>query len=165
MKKRGLSLVELLVTLAVGSILVNLAYSITKYGNKLYDSGSSEVMLQDIQRVIIMEMSDDIRTSEIACCTLPLKFSYLSLPPNDTIYKPLIYIQPYLKEDFVYVLNKNNNSLYRIYKNSTILVIPGNIINMDVIESTSHDMFNISGIIKCSNKTSYFNTAATITKK
>lgn len=165
MKKSGLSLVELLVTLAVGSILVNLAYSITEYGNKLYDAGSSEVMLQDIQRVIIMEMSDDIRTSENACCTLPLKFCFLNLPSNKTIYKPLLYIQPYLKDDFVYVLNKNNNSLYRIYKESTILVIPGNIMNMDVTESTSPHMFYISGTIKCNNKINCFNTAATITKK
>lgn len=165
MKKRGLSLIELLITFAVGSILVNLVYNITQYGNRLYDAGNSEVMLQDIQRVIIMEISDDIRTSQIACCTLPQKFGFLNLPPNNTIYKPLIYIKPYLKDDFVYVLNRNNNSLYRIYKDSTILVIPGNIMNMDVTESVSPDMFYIRGEIKCSNKTSYFNTAATITKK
>lgn len=164
MKKRGLSLVELLVTLAIGSILVTLVYNLFEQGNKLYDAGSSEVMLQDIQRVITMEMADDINTSSDCSCTLPDKFSYLNLPSYVYIYKSLIYIKPYSGEDFVYVLNKGNKSLYKFYQGSTILVIPGNIMNMEVIENASK-VFYISGTIKCNNKSNSFKTAATIMKK
>jgi prepilin-type N-terminal cleavage/methylation domain-containing protein len=164
MKKRGLSLVELLVALAIGSILVILVYDLFEQGNKLYDAGSSDVMLQDIQRVITMEMTDDIRTSSDCSCTLPIKFNYLALPSNVYIYKSLIYVKPYSGEDFVYVLNKGNKSLYKIYKDSTILVIPGNIMDMEVIESSSK-VFYISGALKCNNKSSSFKTAATIMKK
>lgn len=164
MKKRGLSLIELLVTLAIGSILVNLVYNLFEQGNKLYDAGSSEVMLQDLQRVITMEMTDDINTSSDCSCTLPDKFSYLAVPSYAYTYKSLIYVKPYSGEDFVYVLNKGNKSLYKIYKDNTTLVIPGNIMNMEVIES-SPEVFYISGTLKCNNKSSSFKTAATIMKK
>lgn len=164
MKKRGLSLVELLVTLAIGSILVTLVYNLFEQGNKLYEAGSSEVMLQDIQRVITMEMTDDINTSIDCSCTLPDKFSDLALPSYVYTYKSLIYIKPNSGEDFVYVLNKSDKSLCKFYQGSTILVIPGNIMDMEVIESASK-VFYISGTIKCNNKSSTFKTAATIMKK
>lgn len=164
MKKRGLSLVELLVTLAIGSILVILVYNLFEQGNKLYDAGSSEVMLQDIQRVITMEMTDDINTSIDCSCTIPDKFSDFAEPSYAFTHKPLIYIKPNSGEDYVYVLNKSDKSLYKFYQGSTILVIPGNIMDMEVIESASK-VFYISGTIKCNNKSNSFKTAATIMKK
>jgi prepilin-type N-terminal cleavage/methylation domain-containing protein len=66
MKKKGVTLIELICVLAIMTIVLGVIYSVFVSGNNIYNKGSNEVEVQDSARSIFLSVGENIKKASYA---------------------------------------------------------------------------------------------------
>ena len=91
MKKKGLTLIELIATMAIAAIVFAMVSNIMVYGVKSYKDGSRKGDLQNKAIVDFAKLENQIRSASYA--TTENNYIREVMPINDN-EKPLVYVEP-----------------------------------------------------------------------
>ena len=66
MKKKGVTLIELITVLAIMTIIFSVVYSVFSAGNNIYNKGSNEVEIQDSARSVFLSVGENLNRAAYA---------------------------------------------------------------------------------------------------
>lgn len=122
LKKKGVTLIELVAAMAIASIIAFSTYIIYSTEQRIYDTNMRQLSMQNSARIIFQELNTNINAAQTAA---PISIINNSVTvgtdsfTNLTDCTGLLYVK--LTADasnpFIYVIK--NNSLYKIYKDGS----------------------------------------------
>jgi prepilin-type N-terminal cleavage/methylation domain-containing protein len=161
-KKRGVTLIELIVVLAIMGIVLSTTYFIFTSTNKFYNKTDNNAYLQDLSRQVMGRMEKDIRLANFMSAsftTSSYSITYLNHAAQSTIsipsiaaadgtnpITPLVYFEDNADRPFMYVLvNFTGDKELRRYNINSLsdgdlsndFITIGNNINSMVIQDIS----------------------------
>lgn len=119
--KKGLTLIEVVVSIALTGLVMSLLTMITNYSNREYSAEKSKLYNSSTARAVQLEIEDSIKEASYATC----QFDNLNIGKAQDGVKKLIYINPQKPGTSPYILvlkNKSNSGweLHRIYLNNSL---------------------------------------------
>lgn len=122
LKNKGVTLVELIIAIAIASIISIVIFSINVNGQKVYSTAESETAIQNSARRLIDNLTNSINSAQAASAIM-VSNNQVNVDGNTFTNlincKGLIYVK--LNSDsanpFIYVIK--NNAVYKIYKDGT----------------------------------------------
>lgn len=142
---RGLTLVELLVTMAILGMVLSAAYSFLGLGNRSYTKGSERQNIQSTLRILSDYISNEIRysTSESLVTLSPGDDDYESLKGvfNDiSLESDVIKYKKYLDDDYRYLyINVEKKLISQM--NSEKRVLGDNVLTQFIAQRVDEDEF------------------------
>ncbi|WP_287821972.1 type II secretion system protein [Clostridium sp.] len=159
-KRKGFSLIELIAVIAILGIAYAITFQIFTIQTRIY---SNEIIKNDVQnsgRLCLNSLSDSIIKDS----------NNTNKPdpnPTDTPeaftgsnFEPKLKILSYTQGNYWYVLNKNNNQLYKITTNNSSIVA-NNVVDVTV-DNISNKLYKITVRINKGNYTKDFETEVSL---
>lgn len=162
MKKKAVTLVELIIVLAIMGIILGIAFSFFTSGNKTYKVTSEMIDTQERGRDILRIMSESIKGAELI----------KTLPTDKTGYTFVVTIKPYESDGtdktYSYYIGDSDKNLYKFY-NGTFTLTASDVKSINITTGIS-DLYNIDVIVYSDSshldtKTRSFSTTAKYIKR
>ena len=141
MKKKGFTLIEIIIVIAIMGIVLGMVYSFMVFEYKSYAVTTEMIDTQERGRDILRLMSEGIKNAE----------SITTSSTDKSGYTFVVTIKPYESDGsdktWSYYIGNSNHNLYKFY-NSSFTLISSNVKSVNIIyPDPGNDLYNISVVI------------------
>lgn len=191
MKKKGVTLVELVAVIAIMAIVFGIIYNIFVSGNKIYTKGSNDVSVQNTARSVFITVGEDVKKAVFASVnsvtlvggnkinavnssgtavsfTITNTNSSIYLDTSKTPQFNCIYVELNSTTSYIYVVKAVNatdvKELHKISNTGVDTVIASKFDNLTFTEQDKIFTINVSEHDKDGNPRNY-NTTVSLRKR
>jgi len=177
MKKKGITLVELMVVMAISVIVLSIINTMFFSTNKLLNKVDNKSYLQDLARGVINSVGDDIKNSTYATTDVSksedkLFIDGIEFGPVDKLQTPIVYVEKNGVECLYGIFNERGQERYKkidLNNVNNYKFLDENIKVLGIEDRTNEgaltSVFSINLTVKYKKETKTYNTSTFIIKE